>query len=153
MLTLVHSLVINVVKPLCDLAENLESPLLVATLETQKHRLIHGNGPALLVVDEYQMIADDDRGLNYELAIALAPPQTQLLLLSGSVANPQEIVKWFARLGRTALIGVGVVLGIGLVAFAYHAGQKELPGEVPLIAAEPGPVKVAPALAVTVLVA
>lgn len=87
-----------------DLSENLSAPVLVATLETQKTRLIQGDGPALLVVDEYQMIRDPDRGLNYELAIALAPPQTQLLLLSGSVANPQDVVKWLTRLGRKAVL-------------------------------------------------
>src|SRR5262245_38676333 len=83
-----------------DLAENLHAPILVATLETQKNRLIQGDGPALLVVDEYQMLRDPDRGLNYELGIALAPRETQLLLLSGSVANPQDVVKWLERLGR-----------------------------------------------------
>ena len=41
-----------------DLAENLDAPVLVATLETQKNRLIQGDGPALLVVDEYQMLSD-----------------------------------------------------------------------------------------------
>jgi superfamily II DNA/RNA helicase len=87
-----------------DLAENLGAPVLVATLETQKNRLIQGDGPGLLVVDEYQMLSDIDRGLNYELAIALAPPQTQLLLLSGSVGNPQDVVKWLQRLGRKALL-------------------------------------------------
>jgi superfamily II DNA/RNA helicase len=85
-----------------DLAENLEAPVIVATLETQKHRLIRGDGPVLLVVDEYQMIGDPDRGLNYELALALAPAHTQLLLLSGSVANPHHVVKWLERLGRRA---------------------------------------------------
>ncbi len=87
-----------------DLAENLNAPVLVATLETQKNRLIQGEGPALLVVDEYQMLGDADRGLNYELALALAPPQTQLLLLSGSVANPQDVAKWLRRLGRKAIV-------------------------------------------------
>src|SRR5437879_7594405 len=87
-----------------DLAENLGAPVLVATLETQKNRLIQGDGPALLVVDEYQMLSDLDRGLNYELALALAPPQTQLLLLSGTVANPQAVVKWLKRLGRDAVL-------------------------------------------------
>lgn len=85
-----------------DLAENLDAPVIVATLETQKNRLIRGDGPVLLVVDEYQMIGDPDRGLNYELALALAPADTQLLLLSGSVANPHHVVKWLERLGRRA---------------------------------------------------
>ena len=66
-----------------DLAENLDAPVLVATLETQKNRLIRGDGPSLLVIDEYQMLGDEDRGLNYELAIALAPPTSRLQ--SGSV--------------------------------------------------------------------
>src|SRR3989440_11510399 len=87
-----------------DLAENLDAPVLVATLETQKRRLLEGDGPALLVVDEYQMLGDLERGLNYELAIALAPPKTHLLLLSGSVSNPQDVVKWLRRLGREAVL-------------------------------------------------
>src|SRR6516225_6211979 len=87
-----------------DLAENLGAPILVATLETQKSRLIRGEGPHLLVVDEYQMIGDPDRGLNYELTLALAPPHTQLLLLSGSVSNPHHVVRWLQRLGRKAVL-------------------------------------------------
>ncbi|MDG2212911.1 MAG: DEAD/DEAH box helicase, partial [Verrucomicrobiota bacterium] len=87
-----------------DLSENTDAPILAATLETQKSRLIHGKGPDLLVIDEYQMIGDMDRGLNYELALALAPPHTQLLLLSGSVANPDQVVKWLCRLGRDAVL-------------------------------------------------
>lgn len=87
-----------------DLAENLNAPVLVATLETQKNRLIAGDGPTLLVVDEYQMIADPDRGLNYELALAMAPARTQFLLLSGSVANPHHVVQWLNRLGRSAAL-------------------------------------------------
>ena len=85
-----------------DLSENLDAPVIVATLETQKNRLINGDGPSLLVIDEYQMLGDADRGLNYELAIAMAPPQTQLLMLSGSVANPKHVVAWLQRLGRDA---------------------------------------------------
>lgn len=86
-----------------DLSENLDAPVIVATLETQKSRLIRGEGPSLLVIDEYQMLGDEDRGLNYEIAIAMAPPHTQLLLLSGSVANPNDVVRWLRRLGRSAV--------------------------------------------------
>ena len=85
-----------------DLAENLSAPVLVATLETQLERLVRGEGPALLVIDEYQMIADGSRGSHYEAAVALAPAGTRLLLLSGSVANPEDVVAWLQRLGRKA---------------------------------------------------
>ena len=87
-----------------DLSDNLNAPIVVATMETQKSRLINGEGPDLLVVDEYQMIGDEDRGLNYELALAMAPDETQLLALSGSVGNPQTVVKWLERLGRKAVL-------------------------------------------------
>lgn len=83
-----------------DLAENLDAPVLVATLETQRERFLAGEGPRLLVIDEYQMIGDERRGLNYELTIALTPATTQLLLLSGSVANPGDVAAWIRRLDR-----------------------------------------------------
>jgi superfamily II DNA/RNA helicase len=83
-----------------DVAENLDAKVIVATLETQKSRFLERRGPALLVVDEYQLIGDDSRGVNYELALAMAPKGTQLLLLSGSVGNPHDVAEWLRRLGR-----------------------------------------------------
>ena len=83
-----------------DVAENLAAPVVVATLETQRERILTGHAPGLLVLDEYQMISDSNRGLNYEMAMALPPSSTRLLLLSGSVRNPAEIVEWLNRLGR-----------------------------------------------------
>ncbi len=87
-----------------DVADNLGAPVVVATLETQKGRFLQRTGPALLVIDEYQLLADPIRGTNYELAIALAPPGTQLLLLSGSVGNPADVHAWLQRLGRDAVL-------------------------------------------------
>ena len=66
----------------------------------KRGNLVAGRGPRLLVIDEYQMLADAHRGANYELALALAPPDTQLLLLSGSVGNPGDVAAWLRRLGR-----------------------------------------------------
>ncbi|MBS0659497.1 MAG: DEAD/DEAH box helicase [Verrucomicrobia bacterium] len=83
-----------------DVADRLEAHVLVATLETQRGRLLRREGPRLLAVDEYQMLGDSQRGADYELALALAPASTQLLLLSGSVGNPQAVTEWLRRLGR-----------------------------------------------------
>lgn len=87
-----------------DVALRLDARVIVATLETQRGRFLQREGPQLLVVDEYQLIGDAHRGVNYELAIALAPPETQLLLLSGSVANPRDVVTWLRRIGRDAVL-------------------------------------------------
>lgn len=83
-----------------DRAERVHAPILVATLETQRERILSGNAPSLLVVDEYQMIADSKRGLNYELALARLPVTSRTLLLSGSVRNPDDVADWLKRLGR-----------------------------------------------------
>lgn len=87
-----------------DISENMEAPVLVATLEAQKHRLISGTGPTLLVIDEYQMIADVARGVNYELVVAMLPAETKLLMMSGSVGNAGDVVAWLKRLGRKATL-------------------------------------------------
>ena len=50
------------------------------------------------------MLGDAMRGVHYELAVALAPRHTQLLFLSGSVANPQDVVAWLQRIGRNAVL-------------------------------------------------
>jgi len=62
-----------------DVALNLDARVVVATLETQRGRLLRGEGPGLLVMDELQMLGDPMRGVHYELAVALAPRHTQLL--------------------------------------------------------------------------
>src|SRR6202040_1268596 len=87
-----------------DVALNLDARVVVATLETQRGRFLRGEGPGLLVMDEFQMLGDPMRGVHYELAVALAPKATQLLFLSGSVANPCDVVAWLQRIGRDAVL-------------------------------------------------
>ena len=110
-----------------DLSANLDAPLVVATLETQKRRFLDGKGPSLLVVDEFQMIGDRSRGVNYELIIAMAPPTTQLLLLSGTVANPGHVVDWLKRLDRDAILVSTTERPVPLEEVYIEA----LPGRVP----------------------
>lgn len=56
--------------------------------------------PDLLVIDEYQWLSDPARGNHYEGVLATLPDSVQLLLLSGSVANPDDVAAWLTRLGR-----------------------------------------------------
>ena len=87
-----------------DFSLDTDAPLVVATLETQKQRMFSGKFPDLLVIDEYQLLADPLRGANYELAIAMSPLNTRLLLMSGSVENTCDITAWLNRIGRTAAL-------------------------------------------------
>ena len=73
-----------------DVSERPDARVVVATLETQRGNLVAGRGPRLLVIDEYQMLADAHRGANYELALALAPAGTQLLLAERQRGQPRR---------------------------------------------------------------
>ena len=59
-----------------------------------------GDAFQMLVVDEYHWLANPERGNHYEGVLLSLPPTVQLLLLSGAVANPEEVVAWLRRLGR-----------------------------------------------------
>lgn len=96
-----------------DLCVNPDAPIVVATLEAVQGLVVEGSSGRtratnrgrtgefdLLVVDEYHWLADPHRGNHYEGVLLFAPPGLQLLLLSGAVANPDEVAAWFRRLGR-----------------------------------------------------
>lgn len=83
-----------------DLVLDPDAPLVVATLEAQQEP----RHASLYVIDEYQWLADPLRGNHYEGVIMTLPATTQLLLLSGSVANPAAAQQWLQRLGRKAVL-------------------------------------------------
>jgi hypothetical protein len=96
-----------------DVTIDTDAPIVVATLEAvqswigfRRPGAVEGPGEALkhrfalLVVDEYHWLADAHRGNHYEGAIVAADPSIQLLLLSGAVANPDDVAEWLRRLGR-----------------------------------------------------
>ena len=103
-----------------DLCVNPEAPIVVATLEAVQGQIMTAAGLRrnrdanrrtreidekpfqLLVVDEYHWLADPHRGNHYEGVLLSAPPELQLLLLSGAVANPHDVADWLRRLGRNA---------------------------------------------------
>ena len=79
-----------------DVSHDTTAPLIVATLEAQQTP----RDISLYVIDEYQWLADPLRGNHYEGTILSLPRETQLLLLSGSVANPGAVRDWLLRLER-----------------------------------------------------
>lgn len=97
-----------------DLCIEPEAPVVVATLEAVQGQVVdsrrgakvrsEAKGFSLLVVDEYQWIGDVHRGNHYEGVLLSAPRELQLLLLSGSVANPGDVAAWLARLGREVTV-------------------------------------------------
>lgn len=83
-----------------DLVVNANAPLIVATLEAQQEP----RNVSLYVIDEYQWLGDPLRGNHYEGVVMTLPSTTQLLLLSGSVANPAAAQRWLESLGRKVVL-------------------------------------------------
>jgi len=83
-----------------DVRHKPDASVVVATMETQRSAILRGDGPDLFVIDEYQLLSDPQRGPGYEVCIASTPAATQLLLMSGSVANPEEVSDWLSSCGR-----------------------------------------------------
>ncbi len=91
-----------------DVKLRLDAPLLVATLESWRNLLAAGLSDwSLAVVDEYGMLSDRERGLSYETALLLAArADIQLLLLSASVRNSDEIAAWLQAAGGRAAVAI-----------------------------------------------
>src|SRR5262249_28593031 len=63
------------------------------------NRLLHPEGfdfheVAAVVMDEFHSFADPERGIVWELSLALLPAHVRLLLLSATVGNAAEVVNW-----------------------------------------------------------
>lgn len=113
-----------------DVVIDPDAPIVVATLETCRRSLMQGKGPQLLVIDEYQMLADTSRGVHYETALMCAPAETQLLLLSGSVGNPQQVADWLQRLGRTVALVECAQRPVPLEEVALEALPDRVPSHI-----------------------
>jgi superfamily II DNA/RNA helicase len=85
-----------------DASLNPEAPIVVGTLEALRGMIHRGQGAGLLAIDEYQWLSDAQRGNHYEGVLLALPTSTQLLLMSGCVANAKEVASWLRRLHRDA---------------------------------------------------
>jgi superfamily II DNA/RNA helicase len=114
-----------------DIRHRPDAPVVVATLETQRGSMAGNQPPDLFVVDEYQLLGDSQRGPGYEVTLAMAKPETALLLMSGSVANPREVAEWLVGHGRKVAVieearrpvPLEEVLGEALIKHSAH-GEK-----------------------------
>jgi hypothetical protein len=86
-----------------DIKENLDAPIVVATLESYRNSLLGIEpdlGRTLVIFDEYHYLQDEGRGSAWEEAIILTPPSCQVLLLSASVANAEDFADWISTQGK-----------------------------------------------------
>ncbi|NPA15322.1 MAG: DEAD/DEAH box helicase [Deferribacteres bacterium] len=76
---------------------NEKAPMLIMTTEVLRNMLQEATlypAPKLVVFDEIHYISDDQRGAAWEEAIVLLPPETQILGLSATIPNAEELATW-----------------------------------------------------------
>jgi superfamily II DNA/RNA helicase len=92
---------------------NPNARVLVVVAEILLNRLLHPEGfdfqqVSAVVMDEFHSFADPERGIVWELTLAMLPQHVRLLLLSATVGNSLEFLNWLERShGRKLLLVEG----------------------------------------------
>jgi superfamily II DNA/RNA helicase len=81
---------------------NPDAKVLVVVAEILLNRLLHQEefhfeDVSAVVMDEFHNFGDQERGIVWELALAMLPRHIRLLLLSATVGNAFEFIKWLER--------------------------------------------------------
>ncbi len=81
---------------------NGDAQVLVVVAEILLNRLLHPEAfdfsrVATVVMDEFHSFADPQRGVVWELSLAMLPPHVRVLLLSATVGNAAEFIVWLSR--------------------------------------------------------
>lgn len=81
---------------------NPQARVLVVVAEILLNRLLHAeafdfSNVSAVVMDEFHNFADAERGIVWELSLAMLPPHVRLLLLSATVGNAMEFLNWLER--------------------------------------------------------
>src|SRR6516164_9257129 len=81
---------------------NPNARVLVVVAEILLNRLLHAEAfdfshVATVIMDEFHSFADPERGIVWELSLALLPAHVRLLLLSATVGNAGEFLSWLER--------------------------------------------------------
>ncbi len=87
-----------------DVSENREARIVVMTTEVLRNMLLQTpwdlDEVECIIFDEIHYLADPERGTTWEESIILCPEHVQLICLSATVSNAEEIAAWISRTHR-----------------------------------------------------
>jgi superfamily II RNA helicase len=93
-----------------DTKENTEAPIIVGTTEILRNQLYdamhqgYDLGCDLVILDEAHFLGDIDRGVVWEEVMTFLPVRVNLLLLSATIGNGDEIAKWLETIRKKKCI-------------------------------------------------
>lgn len=87
-----------------DIVENPTGRILVMTTEVLRNMLLQDSravaGVGAVIFDEIHYLADPERGTTWEEALIMCPVDVQVVCLSATVGNADELAAWLASLRR-----------------------------------------------------
>ncbi len=87
-----------------DVSENRDARVVVMTTEVLRNMLLQSpwdvDDVDIVIFDEIHFLADQERGTTWEESIILCPDHVQLICLSATVTNADEIAAWISRTHR-----------------------------------------------------
>lgn len=93
-----------------DTKENIEAPIIVGTTEILRNQLYDSMHQGkdlpcdLVILDEAHFLGDKDRGVVWEEIMIYLPARVNLLLLSATIGNGDEIADWLSLLRAKACV-------------------------------------------------
>ncbi len=93
-----------------DTKENTEAPIIVGTTEILRNQLYdamhqgHDLKCDLVILDEAHFLGDADRGVVWEEIMIYLPARVNLLLLSATIGNGEEIAGWLTSIRKKSCV-------------------------------------------------
>ncbi|MBI3332495.1 MAG: DEAD/DEAH box helicase [Candidatus Omnitrophica bacterium] len=85
-----------------DVTLNPDAPLLIMTTEIYRNTLFEGSTRfsrcRWVIFDEIHYLDDPERGTVWEEALLLTPRQTEILALSATIPNAEQLARWIERI-------------------------------------------------------
>jgi ATP-dependent RNA helicase HelY len=124
-----------------DIVERSSASIVIMTTEVYRNMLLEEGGELLgwngsassslaevayVVFDELHYLSDPERGPVWEEAIICSPPHVQLVGLSATVSNAQELADWIARVHRPVALVVHEERAVPLEHYYFVDGRLHL---------------------------
>jgi ATP-dependent RNA helicase HelY len=107
-----------------DVTENRDARIIVMTTEILRNMLLQSpwelDDVDCIIFDEIHYLADPDRGTTWEESIILCPDHVQLICLSATVTNADEIAGWIGRTHRPIRLVTHNERPVPLALYYFH---------------------------------
>ncbi|MGI9254205.1 MAG: DEAD/DEAH box helicase, partial [Thermomicrobiales bacterium] len=113
-----------------DVTENRDARVIVMTTEILRNMLLQTpwdlDSVECIIFDEIHYLADPERGTTWEESIILCPDHVQLICLSATVNNADEIAAWISRTHRPIRLITHTERAVPLALHYFHNGKLHL---------------------------